>query len=185
MADTQDQEPPKLRTPNRFITDHNDTTGLSVFNTDIPSPLPAQPAGPLTFHLGYATTTTPADFAGGSDVATYSSFLPPSSSAPPGIVIPGGTVLRVVDVRPGGESPMHRTASLDYGVVLEGEVELALDSGESRVLRRGDVSVQRGTNHVWRNRSGAEWGRMLFVSLEARPVEVAGKVLGGDVGEGL
>ena len=46
---------------------------------------------------------------------------------------------------------MHRTVSLDYGVVLEGEVELVLDSGETRLMKRGDVSVQRGTNHAWRN----------------------------------
>lgn len=72
---------------------------------------------------------------------------------------------------------MHRTVSLDYGVVLEGEIELVLDSGESRVLKRNDISVQRGTNHIWRNRSQTEWGRMLFVSQEAKPVEVNGKIL--------
>lgn len=51
---------------------------------------------------------------------------------------------------PGLLSPMHRTVSLDYGVVLEGEVELVLDSGETRVLKRGDVAIQRGTCHAWR-----------------------------------
>ena len=40
---------------------------------------------------------------------------------------------------------MHRTQSLDFGVVLEGEIELVLDSGETRLLKRGDVAVQRGT----------------------------------------
>lgn len=191
MADStqnHQEEPPKLRTPNRFITDHDDASGLSVFNTSIPDPLPAVQAGggAITSHLGYATTSSPADLTGRSDLSTYSSFLSGSATdrhhPPPGIVIPGGSVLRVVDVRPGGQSPMHRTVSLDYGVVLEGEVELVLDSGESRVMRRGDVSVQRGTNHVWRNRSQEEWGRMLFVTLGARPLEVNGEVLGEDVG---
>ena len=46
---------------------------------------------------------------------------------------------------------MHRTMSLDYGVVLQGEVELLLDSGEVRLLAAGDVAVQRGTMHAWRN----------------------------------
>ncbi|ROV92572.1 hypothetical protein VMCG_08950 [Cytospora schulzeri] len=184
MADPQNQEAPKPRTPNRFITTHNDATGLSVFDTSVPDPIPAQSSGPMTFHLGYASTTVPADFTANSDVATYSSFLS-GSAPPPGIVVPGGSVLRVVDVSPGGESPMHRTVSLDYGVVLEGEVELVLDSGEVRVLGRGDVAVQRGTNHVWRNKSRTEWGRMLFVTLEARPIEVNGEVLGEDVAEGL
>ncbi|ROV97048.1 hypothetical protein VSDG_04190 [Cytospora chrysosperma] len=190
MADNHQEEPLTLRTPNRFITDHDDATGLSVFNTSIPDPLPAaNNGGAITSHLGYATTSHPADLTGRSDLTTYSSFLPSSStttsSPPPGIVIPGGSVLRIVDMRPGGETPMHRTVSLDYGVVLEGEVELVLDSGESRVLRRGDVSVQRGTSHAWRNRSRTGWGRMLFVTLGARPVEVNGEVLGEDVGGGL
>ena len=83
-------------------------------------------------------------------------------------------MLRIVDIPPGLTSPMHRTSSLDYGVVLEGEVELVLDSGEKRVLRRGDTCVQRGTNHAWRNTSGAEWARMLYVLVEAGPVELEG-----------
>lgn len=77
---------------------------------------------------------------------------------------------------------MHRTVSLDYGVVLEGEVELVLDSGETRLMRRGDVSVQRGTNHAWRNKSETEWARMLYVLVEAEPIVVEGKVLGEDYG---
>lgn len=153
-----------LRTPNRFITDHN-AEGLAVFNTSLPEPLPhtAIENGDR-FYLAYATTTYPADLGGGADVSTYAGLL----ESPPGVVLPGGSVLRTVDLRPGGESPMHRTVSLDYGVVLEGEVELVLDSGEARVMRRGDVSVQRGTNHMWRNRSAADWARMLFVLQEAK-----------------
>ncbi|PWY90703.1 hypothetical protein BO70DRAFT_367957 [Aspergillus heteromorphus CBS 117.55] len=64
---------------------------------------------------------------------------------------------------------MHRTLSLDYGVVIEGEVELLLDSGERRRLGRGDVVVQRGTMHAWRNGEGEGhgWARMLYVLLPA------------------
>jgi quercetin dioxygenase-like cupin family protein len=51
---------------------------------------------------------------------------------------------------PGLISPMHRTTSLDYGVLLEGEIELILDSGEKKLMKRGDVSIQRGTMHLWR-----------------------------------
>ncbi|KAI3390929.1 hypothetical protein diail_8344 [Diaporthe ilicicola] len=181
MAQSQDQETPDLRTPNRYITDHN-ASGLSVFNTSIPDPLPAVVVGGKSkFHLGYATSSIPADFAGESDIATYSSFL----SSPPGIFLPGGTVMRIVDMKPGGESMMHRTQSLDYGVVLEGEIELILDSGETRTLKKSDVAIQRGTNHLWKNKSQTEWGRMLFVTLESKPVEVGGKVLGGIDGHGV
>lgn len=78
---------------------------------------------------------------------------------------------------------MHRTTSLDYGVVLEGEVELILDGGEKRVMKRGDICVQRGTNHAWRNCSETEWSRMLYVLTEALPVELEdGKKLEEDLG---
>jgi mannose-6-phosphate isomerase-like protein (cupin superfamily) len=56
---------------------------------------------------------------------------------------------------------MHRTESLDYGVVLEGEVTLIVDQSEVQ-LQAGAVIVQRGTNHAWSNRSGKPC-RMLFV----------------------
>lgn len=117
-------------------------------------------------------------------VRTYENYL----SDLPGITISTGTVLRIVDMMPGALSPMHRTVSIDYGVVLEGEVELILNSGEKRVMKRGDVSIQRGTNHAWRNVTKAEgggnggWARMMYVLLPVEKLEVGGKVLGEDTG---
>ena len=61
---------------------------------------------------------------------------------------------------------MHRTETLDYGVVIEGEITLIVDAGETRLVP-GDVVVQRGTNHAWANRSG-KMARMLFVLLDGR-----------------
>jgi len=61
---------------------------------------------------------------------------------------------------------MHRTESVDYGVVLAGECTLVLDRGEVE-LRPGHVVIQRGTNHAWANRSGAVC-RMLFVLVDGR-----------------
>ena len=46
---------------------------------------------------------------------------------------------------------MNKTVSLNYGIVLEGEIELVLDSGETKLMKRGDACVQRATNHAWRN----------------------------------
>ena len=70
---------------------------------------------------------------------------------------------------------MHRTVSLDYGVVLEGEIDLILDSGESRHMKRGDISVQRGTNHAWKNRSETSWARMLYVLQPAEKIVINGE----------
>lgn len=86
--------------------------------------------------------------------------------------------MRVIDMKPGKITPMHRTVSLDYGVVIEGEAELILDSGEKRVMKRGDVSIQRGTSHSFRNTSDSEWCRLLFVFLPMEQLTVAGKQLG-------
>lgn len=61
---------------------------------------------------------------------------------------------------------MHRTESVDYGIVLSGEITLILDVGET-LVRAGDVVVQRGTNHGWANRSGAPC-RVAFVLVDAR-----------------
>ena len=61
---------------------------------------------------------------------------------------------------------MHRTESVDYGVVIEGEMTLVLDKGEA-LLRPGSVVIQRGTNHAWANRSGKVC-RMLFVLVSGR-----------------
>ena len=54
------------------------------------------------------------------------------------------------------EPGMHTTATVDYGIVLSGEVVLELDDGAERTVRAGDVVVQRATRHAWRNRSDAD-----------------------------
>jgi mannose-6-phosphate isomerase-like protein (cupin superfamily) len=67
-----------------------------------------------------------------------------------------GHLLRIIDVYPASEggsaTPMHRTATLDYAVVIEGEIVLILDDSEV-TLGPGAVSVQRGTDHAWENRT--------------------------------
>lgn len=106
------------------------------------------------------------------------------ASGPFGLVTKGGTVLRYVDMAPGYQCMMHRTQSVDYGIVLEGEVVSVLDSGEEYVMRRGDVTVQRATMHAWRNKSGTEWARMIFALQDCKPLVVGGKRMGEDLGTG-
>lgn len=92
-----------------------------------------------------------------------------------------GTVLRMVDRSPGSYSAMHRTQSLDYGIVIEGEMQMIMDSGEKVTLGPGDVVVQRQTLHQWHNPTN-KWNRMVFVLMDADPLEVAGKVYKGETG---
>jgi quercetin dioxygenase-like cupin family protein len=65
---------------------------------------------------------------------------------------------------PHSASPMHRTESIDYGIVLAGEVQLVLDDSEVH-LKPGDVVVQRGTDHAWENRTD-EVARMAFILVD-------------------
>ncbi|KAK4542360.1 hypothetical protein LTR36_006816 [Oleoguttula mirabilis] len=136
---------------NRLITTHN-AEGKAVFSdaVDAETPLNAidKKSGVL-FGLHYASEQFPVQMNDDKDIQVYKQYM----QKPPGIVIGGGTVLRTVDMPPGSLSPMHRTVSLDYGIVLEGDVEIVLDSGETRAMKQGDIAIQRGTNHAWRNLS--------------------------------
>lgn len=100
----------------------------------------------------------------------------------PGIHVPHGSVIRLIDFAPGVESHLHRALSIDYGVVIEGVFELTLDSSESRIMHPGDVSVNRGAMHKWRNVDGDKSGRMLFVLLDCKPLFVEGKEIVEDLG---
>ena len=85
-----------------------------------------------------------------------------------------GTAFRIGVLEPGARSPMHRTESLDYGICLEGECDMELDGGDVVTVRAGDVVIQRGTNHVWHNRS-TEPCRFAWILVDASFPTVAGQ----------
>ena len=87
---------------------------------------------------------------------------------------PGGSLCRYSEIPPHYDSRMHRTKTLDFGIVIEGEIEMELDGGEWVTLRAGDVIVQRGTNHAWANKSDKTC-RMFWAMVEAEPVVLDGK----------
>lgn len=78
---------------------------------------------------------------------------------------------------PGASSPMHRTHSIDYGIVLSGEIELELDNNKYKKVGEQEIIVQRGTIHKWRNSSKTKICRLLFVLIEAKPFVVDGQPL--------
>ena len=78
---------------------------------------------------------------------------------------------------PGSSAPIHRTKNVDYGLVLEGEIYLALDDGSETRLTSGDVVVQRGTAHAWYNRSETVT-RMLFVLVDGEFTDELRSTLG-------
>jgi quercetin dioxygenase-like cupin family protein len=153
--------------PRRVVTTH-DQAGKAVLLHDDRIPLPAFPGGKAKGAVVWTTGTVPADNVGDTE----------GDKRAAGMSLKGGSVLRITEFGPGFVSPMHRTLSTDYAVVLSGMLDLVLDGGEVVTLRPGDTVVQRGTNHAWHNPSRDQSCRIMIVMIEAHPVTVAGKRLG-------
>lgn len=98
-----------------------------------------------------------------------------AAAKPVGTTLPGGTVFRVVEFSPGVASRNHRTDSIDYAVVMKGEIDMDID-GALIHLKAGDVLVQRGTIHNWIN-AGTESCIIAFALIDAKPVNAGGKTL--------
>lgn len=118
----------------------------------------------IEFHVAWASNELPVDNS------------QPDPAVPGGTIIPNGSVFRIIDYHPGVAPRMHRTESVDYAIVLSGEIDMELDSGTVK-LRAGDVLVQRGTSHNWIN-NGSEVCRIAIVLLSAEPVKIGGSTLG-------
>ena len=151
-------------TVRRVVTGH-DAHGKSVFVSDGPAP---QFHDRPTWAEVWNTADAPAPITARPDGEPNDRAL---TVGPPGL----GTIIRILDFQPGNRSPMHRTKTIDYGIVLDGEVVLLLEGSET-VLRAGDVVVQRGTNHAWENRTDRPT-RMAFILIAAEfAPELAGTI---------
>ncbi len=169
------------RQTRRVVTGH-DANGKAVVTADGPAPnvKVRQAAGGLVSTLLWVTDRTPADCEIAGDAADRDIGV-----APPA----GGSVLRIVDFPPlpsgglavdnaamkqemgldGGGKPArhpytHRTRSVDYAIVLDGEIDMLLDDSEVH-LKAGDILIQQATNHAWVNNSGKPC-RIAFVLID-------------------
>ncbi|KAJ4219830.1 hypothetical protein NW757_014544 [Fusarium falciforme] len=184
MTTTEHFQSCTLPQPRRFITTH-DEYGKAVYSDSLPEPVPFWPVGhkkdPAGFGLAYATSSAPVRLTHDEDLSDFHHIHEQRKKT--GLVKRSGSVLRYVDYPPRARaySPMHRTVSCDYAIALVGEMECLLDSGESRIVKPGDVLIQRGTMHQWINHSNS-WSRMLYVLIDAAPVDIDGKILGEELG---
>jgi quercetin dioxygenase-like cupin family protein len=141
--------------PRRIVTGHDDS-GQSIVVSDTPVPKTLD-IGTAAFHEVWITDATPAPIAATEPEPTDRPVrVPPPAN---------GVMVRFTEMAPGAVSPMHRTETLDVGVVIEGETWLLLDDGSETRVGPGDAVVQRGTNHAWENRSDHPV-RMLFVLID-------------------
>lgn len=153
---------PSPRATVQFVTGFRDD-GKSVFEKAVPEEptVIKAPTDGLRISLCYATEGLPIRMNDDEDLKTYHHYV----KNPPGIVIPNGCAAKLVDFAPKYESPMHRSISLNYNFVIEGTVEVILDSGESKRLGPGDLLIQRAVNHKWRNVSSTAWAKITAISL--------------------
>lgn len=152
MTELSDSGLPPIQ---RVVTGH-DENGRSVFKSEDVKPTKKIPTGDAAFLLIWTTETVPADNNDETD----------GRERDAGLTINQGSVIRVVDMLPGKESPMHRTNSIDYGIILSGEIELELEDGHKKTVREGGIIIQRGTNHLWRNTTDKPC-RIAFILIEA------------------
>ena len=114
----------------------------------------------------WSTGEFPADNSSGED----------GGARKPATTDPKGSVFRIVQYEPGVAPRVHRTDSIDYAVVMSGEIDMELDDGVAVHLKQGDVVVQRGTIHNWINR-GSVPCTIAFSLIAAHPVQTGGRVL--------
>lgn len=170
----------------RVVTGH-DTRGRSVILMEGESPhsFVLEKAGGLQLTELWETTSSPADNLGGADAAEHERRIEPKG---------GGTVFRIIEYPPdsvrlktlkpeeyfssmGAQAAdaatrrhpgMHRTDTVDYAIVLSGEIYALMDEGEV-LLHAGDCLIQRGTSHAWSNRT-QEPCVIAFVLVAAKPL---------------
>ncbi len=179
----------KLPSIHRVVTGH-DANGKAVVasNGPLPTVVEIQAIPGTIFHEVWCTSGAPAPVGNGADPSLGALMLPPPKHGtrirfvdiPPDTddyLAHGAQRMHDAFAQIGDsaastvkqDSPhplMHRTETVDYGIVIEGEMTLVLDDSEV-LLRPGSVVIQRGTNHAWANRSGQPC-RMLFVLVDGQ-----------------
>jgi len=151
----------KLR---RVVTGH-DANGKAVIKLDDTSELVPRPNG-VAGRVLWTTESFPVENTGDEDAGQREVR----------ITQPNGSIFRVVEFHPGNAGMNHRTESIDYAVVMWGEIDMEIDDDVVH-LKAGDVLVQRGTIHNWVNR-GTEPCAIAFILIDAKPITVNGQLLG-------
>ncbi len=169
----------------RIVTGHN-AQGRSCIVEDGPTPAVITTPGREGYRVSNVWRTATGEDAHTPDaISAHKGILPPAN----------GTIVRIIewpaepadpaelrrqmdktfaqmypdahrDVKPGEHPGMHQTDTVDYAILLEGEVVAIMEEGET-VMRAGDVLIQRGTNHAWANRSGKP-AKMAFILIDAK-----------------
>ena len=166
----------------RVVTGH-DGGGKAIVVIDGPAANVKVRQGGIVSTLLWVTDEGPADVSGRADRADRTIGVPPPPAGsifrvvefppvdPAVMAVDNAAYVRAMGIHQAADTPArhpytHRTKSIDYAIVLEGEIDMLLDDSEVH-LKAGDVLVQQGTNHAWVNR-GSEPCRIAFVLIDAK-----------------
>jgi quercetin dioxygenase-like cupin family protein len=146
----------------RIVTAHNDSGKTYIQSDEQPDNKRPKVAGRITLHEIWSADEAPAPLSRRG--------TPPPDERPMLMPAPGGNRFRIVDFPPIGTSGnMHRSETLEYCIVLQGETWLETETDKT-LVKAGDVVVLRGTNHAWSNRSDS-WVRMAVVVVDGKFVD--------------
>jgi quercetin dioxygenase-like cupin family protein len=165
MADEQWKFPP-IR---RVVTGH-DAKNVAKVLIDAPATNAKRPDSGVVSTLMWITDRNPADISVGENIEDMGARI--VGTPPP----KNGTRFCVIDFPPGNRPHMHRTETIDYVIVIDGEIEMDMDDSTVK-LKAGDILIQRGTNHAWANRSGRP-ARVAFVLVDGEPLGIGKPVTG-------
>jgi quercetin dioxygenase-like cupin family protein len=160
---------PKQLPPTRRVVTGHDRNNVAKVLIDGPATNDRGEPGRSRV-LMWCTDQMPVDVGIGEKIEDMGARI--LGTAPPA----NGTRFTINDIPPGAPGVMHRTETLDYCIVLAGEVDMDMDEGSVH-LRTGDVVIQRGTNHSWVNR-GSEPARIAFVLIDATPLGLGHPITG-------
>lgn len=146
-----------------MVTGH-DSAKVARVLWDGPAANAKHPDPKLTSTLIWCTDEMPADISVGESIEDMGSRQ--LGTPPP----ENGTRFTVLDIQPGNSARMHRTETVDYAIVISGELEMQMDNS-SVSLKAGDIVVQRGTNHAWSNR-GTKPARLAVILIDAKPLGI-------------
>ena len=158
------------RTPVRRVVTGHDGDNVAKVVIDAAATNERRPPSGLVSTLIWCTDSAPADMPVGE---TFEDMGARKLGTPPP---PNGTRFAVIEFPPGAPPRMHRTETIDYVIVISGEIEMDMDDSTVK-LRAGDVMVQRGTNHAWANR-GDKPARVAFVLIDATPLGIGHPITG-------
>jgi len=166
-------ELPDLR---RIVTSH-DSQGKSTVESDTlrrPQPIPSIP-GVVSARFWVTTDSVPTNDTNTSEDGGDRKI---DDTLNFGLVHPNGINLQYTDLAPGTTAPMHRTTSVDYNILIHGELILITEDGKETHLKNpGDTVIQKGTMHAWKNPSSTGWARWMTALIAAKPAIVDGKEL--------